>query len=521
MRLPNNCLLLFLAMTALAFGQEVDAPRLFKLAEPSVVLISHEEGSGSGVILTPDGMILTNFHVANTPLAITVEAMVQENGAFSRKSFPNTPLVKVHGKNDLALLKINAPEIRFQPIRLSKSSEDTKAGGTCFAMGFPYLPNQDKPEITITKGIISSAKRMINETPYIQLDAAINPGNSGGALLNDKGILIGIPTLRFEGADRVGLATPVAGLNMNQFVAVKDKVGDREEARRLAQLAATLYTRDAFNLRMDDELVEIAVFLQRQALAQEPGNPEWSRLMAILYRRLDKLPLAKAYAENAVTLEPDNFLFRALLAEVHDDLNNPAASSAQRLECLKLLNARTDKNLAKEVFEKLSRSLMAIGEHVRAVYVISWANAVVGEESGPARRLVLQSAAQHLPEALVLEIMRKSSGHSFEDMQALVKKHPSSTASGSASPVAPADASTVSEFSPTGRTIISTVNFQKGVSVTMADASPGVLFFPDRGTVEWTPSPFSAATEARALFVLKHPDGTEELHAHVIPRGEP
>ncbi len=68
------------------------------------------------------------------------------------------------------------------------------------------------PIITITKGIVNSTRREISGATYLQLDAAINPGNSGGALVNEDGVLIGIPTLRYEGADRVGLATPILGL---------------------------------------------------------------------------------------------------------------------------------------------------------------------------------------------------------------------------------------------------------------------------------------------------------------------
>ena len=120
----------------------LDATRLFETLEPSVVLITSEEGTGSGVVITADGLILTNFHVANTPLPMTVEAIVGEQGRRVRKSFPNIRLHKVHVRSDLALLKVDAPGIQFIPARLSKSSGDAKSGAICYALGFPYLPQQ-------------------------------------------------------------------------------------------------------------------------------------------------------------------------------------------------------------------------------------------------------------------------------------------------------------------------------------------------------------------------------------------
>ena len=417
MKTPALLLLAGIPLCLPAPAQEADATKLFSSVEPSVVLITDEEGGGSGVVISADGMILTNYHVANTPLPMTVEAIVEQNGSTVRKSFPNTPLFKVHLKNDLALLKVNAPDCRFKPARLSKSANDTKAGGSCFALGFPFLPQQDKPQITITKGIISSARRMIGEMPYIQLDAALNPGNSGGALVNDKGVVIGVPTLRFEGSDRIGMATPVADIKMDQFVDTKDRKGDSQEARRLSGMASAYYARDAFSLGTDEGAVELAVYLQRQALALEPNNPEWSVSITSMYFRLGKLPLARAYGENAVKLDPKNLRARMMLAGILEALKQPAMAARQRLECLPLLTDTVKLDTKKEVFDKLAEDLSASGDPLRAVYVLSWAKAVIGAETGPGQRLVLQVASQTLPEALIREIMEKPDGHSLEDIE--------------------------------------------------------------------------------------------------------
>jgi len=120
-------LLAGLSFSFRAGAQSADATKLFKSLEPSVVLITDEEGGGSGVVISPDGLILTNYHVANTPLPMTVEAIVEENGKTVRKEFSNTKLHKVHVRNDLALVKVDAAGCRFKPAQLTKSAADTQA----------------------------------------------------------------------------------------------------------------------------------------------------------------------------------------------------------------------------------------------------------------------------------------------------------------------------------------------------------------------------------------------------------
>ncbi|MEK7950985.1 trypsin-like peptidase domain-containing protein [Luteolibacter sp. Y139] len=497
-----------------ATAQVKDATKLFEALEPSVVLISDEEGGGSGVVLSADGMILTNAHVAGAALPLTVSAIVEEGGKTVLKSFPNAELHKVHATSDLALLKLTAPGCRFRPASLSKSEDDTKTGGTCYALGFPFLPGQNKPAITITKGIISSARRMVGELPYIQLDAALNPGNSGGALVNDKGILIGIPTLRIEGTERIGMATPIAGLKMDQFVDPKDRKGDPQEARRLSNIASALTLRDALSLGFDDEAAALALYLQRQAIALEPNNPEWSIAISSMYLRFDKTNLARAYAEQAVKLAPKSLNGRLGLAELFDALKEPEKAAAQRMAGLPLLTDSTEPELRKNLFEKLAENFLATGQPVRALYMLSWSGLTTPADAGPAQRLALQTAERSVPQALLREIMDKKTGHSLEDMEAIVRR------AATAGPVTPLP---VEPRDDTGKktgasTVVTEVHFKNGVEVRMADSPPGVTFNREKGTVEWTPPPFSRVAEARVLFALKNPDGNEELEVVVLRR---
>ena len=373
--------LLFLALlslTAPVSAQEEDAREIFAALEPSLVAITNAEGGGSGVVLSEKGLIITNFHVANTPLPLTVEAFVTEGGKSVRKTFTDVALFKVHKSSDLALLIIKAPGVSFKPAPISKAEKDTAAGGTCFALGYPFVPDQDKPTLTITKGIISSARRIVGGNPYIQLDAAINPGNSGGALANDKGIVIGIPTLKFEGADRIGLAAPLASLKMDQFVDISERKGDPKEAARLAEMAQNLLIRNLLTFGTDRRVVEIAVFLQREALALEPNNPKWSFDLSSMYFQLEEFTIAAAYSEAAVRLAPDNFPSRTLLADCYNELGETEKAIVQRLECLEFRSTTKDgrKEWA-EAIALLARDCAATNRPVQAVYALSWSRSVL------------------------------------------------------------------------------------------------------------------------------------------------
>ena len=151
-----------------------------------------EHGVGSGVIISPDGYIVTNDHVVNgaTQIRVTLN---------DRRVFP-AKLVGVDKLNDLAVIKIDAHNLTSVPWG---DSTKLRPGETVLAFGNPF---GDFP-FTVTRGIVSGLNR---PNPYsddarkpgdfIQTDAAINPGNSGGPLVNAYGEVIGINTFIISGS---------------------------------------------------------------------------------------------------------------------------------------------------------------------------------------------------------------------------------------------------------------------------------------------------------------------------------
>ena len=141
--------------------------------------------SGSGVIISEDGFIVTNYHVVES--ASEIEVTLNNKETFIAQFIAADP------NTDLALLKINTLDLR--PIKFY-NSDLIKVGEWVLAVGNPYNLNS-----TVTAGIISAKGRNINilHNPnavesFIQTDAVINPGNSGGALVNLNGELVGLNT---------------------------------------------------------------------------------------------------------------------------------------------------------------------------------------------------------------------------------------------------------------------------------------------------------------------------------------
>ncbi|WP_396194326.1 trypsin-like peptidase domain-containing protein [Flavobacterium sp.] len=141
-------------------------------------------GTGSGVIISEDGYIVTNNHVIKE--ATELEVTLNNNKSYKAK------LIGTDSKMDIALLKIEADE--KLPYSTFADSDEVKVGEWVLAVGNPYNLNS-----TVTAGIVSAKARNLDNRnglqSFIQTDAAVNPGNSGGALVNTRGELIGINTM--------------------------------------------------------------------------------------------------------------------------------------------------------------------------------------------------------------------------------------------------------------------------------------------------------------------------------------
>jgi Do/DeqQ family serine protease len=164
-----------------------EIPETFRrfFGEPSPRQQPKQEGTGSGVIISADGYIVTNNHVVAD--AEKIEITLHDKRLLTAK------VIGLDPNTDVALIKIDAENL---PTLSFANSDELKVGEWVVAVGNPF-----NLESTVTAGIISAIGRSINilegKAPiesFIQTDAVVNPGNSGGALVNTKGDLIGINT---------------------------------------------------------------------------------------------------------------------------------------------------------------------------------------------------------------------------------------------------------------------------------------------------------------------------------------
>jgi serine protease Do len=169
-------------------------------------------GIGSGVIISPDGLILTNAHVAS-PQAVEISVTLASLERVSAR------LVGWDHWTDLAVLRLDLNEVRRRKLRFTSAdfgdSSQLYSGQTVYAVGTPY-----GLERTLTRGIISNNNRPFEDprgvsgyetgmfNNWLQTDAAINPGNSGGPLVTEDGKVIGINSRAYIGADNLGFAIP-------------------------------------------------------------------------------------------------------------------------------------------------------------------------------------------------------------------------------------------------------------------------------------------------------------------------
>ncbi|MBN2579676.1 MAG: trypsin-like peptidase domain-containing protein [Pirellulales bacterium] len=253
---------------------EIEARRVATIdrIKPAVLAIfdASGRGGGSGVVISPDGFALSNFHVA-APCGPAMKCGMADGKVY------DAVVVGLDPTGDVALLKLFGRD--DFPAATLGDSDALQLGDEVFALGNPFLLATDL-QPTVTCGIVSGLRRyqypagtFLEYTDCIQTDASINPGNSGGPLFDADGRLVGINgRASFEKRGRVNVGAAYA-ISINQ---IKNFLGQLRSGRIVdhASLGATaagaeggavavtdiLETSDAFRrgLRYDDEIVRLA-----------------------------------------------------------------------------------------------------------------------------------------------------------------------------------------------------------------------------------------------------------------------
>lgn len=235
----------------------------------------NQNSLGSGVIVSADGLIITNNHVIKD--ADDVKIALADGREFEAK------IILKDEASDLAVLRVNEG-VDFQPIEIS-DSESAEVGDLVLAIGNPFGVGQ-----TVTSGIISAVARSTSGISdfgfFIQTDAAINPGNSGGALIDMRGRLIGINTAiysRSGGSNGIGFAIPS---NMVNVAIQSSATGDTLKRPWIGAAFQEVTAEIAETLGMDRPRGALVVRVSKGSPAAEAGIEVGDVLLAVNGNRI-------------------------------------------------------------------------------------------------------------------------------------------------------------------------------------------------------------------------------------------
>lgn len=195
-------------------AEALDPVRIVARCEKTVVVIETDGGSGSGFLVSPDGLAVTNYHVVSA--SSTLRVRIQRKLTSETVIITGARIIAADAIRDLALLQLpHAPsevsengKYPFVKIRL----EPVRAAESVFVIGSPGM-GDGTLDYSVTSGIISHASRKLDDASVIQTSAVVNPGNSGGPLFAADGQVVGVVRAKGVAVEAVTFAVPCSDLN--------------------------------------------------------------------------------------------------------------------------------------------------------------------------------------------------------------------------------------------------------------------------------------------------------------------
>ena len=168
----------------------------------AVLMVTTPAGQGSGFIITPDGYLITNYHVIAQETRVKATVFRKTDSGYEQKHYKKVKIIALNPFVDLALLKIESETEKFTHVYMGSMAQ-LEAGQQVFAIGNPLGLTR-----TVSQGIVSTKNRNFGGSLYIQTTTDINPGNSGGPLFNLSGEVIGVTSMGYLYLGGLNFAIP-------------------------------------------------------------------------------------------------------------------------------------------------------------------------------------------------------------------------------------------------------------------------------------------------------------------------
>lgn len=307
-------------MLTLWFGllaaQDARAPEEIRRAGQSVVALRFAGGHGSGFVIDAQGWIVTNAHVACSPLPYEVEARIEKDGQLRTVRFKKALLSGVHPTRDLALVKIDPAEHdgKLQAVNLAKNPGAVEQ--RIFAIGYPSSVRGGTAKV-YSEGRIVSTDRQLWRRPYLGFDAPIAPGNSGGPLCAENGDVVGVVTLH-DPISKTGYAVSAGEIRLPAFVPLRQRAPDPSasvECINIADRCVRLFREEGLA-----SYLEYAFQYYETASFWDPGNDELQVKVGAFYALGGDFRSAAAHLTRSLTLNPwpekGSMIYHALAASL-------------------------------------------------------------------------------------------------------------------------------------------------------------------------------------------------------------
>ena len=286
------------------------AVNVFDRVEGSVVELRNALGSGTGIVLNREGLILTNAHVIASQLHFRCLASLEQNGVRKTYVYQKVQVLGVHSQKDLAVVKIDPAEhpVVLPPVRIS--AVKARPGQQVFAIGNPGGKGVSLTK-TITAGLVSGVDRAIEGVMYYQISAPINAGNSGGPLTDAAGTVLGLVTLKMSDVENIGFVIPLYDLDLAEIVPLAKRPVDKAKAGRLIEFANKMSGKfEEFEKKKaaTHPVAQIAKSLATsaylEALLNEPSNPTLYRALAVMMEKYGEKEAAYEFDRRTLEMMP-------------------------------------------------------------------------------------------------------------------------------------------------------------------------------------------------------------------------